>query len=157
MPNPLQGSDIVGHTLRASELGLASTGIILATASPKDFTAYKTMCPETVICLVRLSSGNATFNMDVTADGVYASATVTTGAVSDTAYHAMVLDTSTTDTYINVRATTSANAVVDRFLVLPLGKLTTGEDAYNVRYGLLAVMGSNPGDGGGTFTFTAAD
>lgn len=157
MPNPLQGADIVGHTLRASELGVASTGIVLATASPKDLTAYKTAVPETVLVLVRLSSGTVNVQVDTTADGVFASAEVSTGNFNDTVFRALTVDTSASNPYVNVRLVTSANCVVDRVLVLPLARLTTGEDWYNVRDGVMAVASTANADGSGVFTFTAAD
>lgn len=157
MPNPLQGADIVGHTLRASELGVASTGIVLATASPKDLTAYKTAVPETVLVLVRLSSGTVNVQVDTTADGVFSSAEVSTGNFNDTVFRALTVDTSAANPYVNVRLVTSANAIVDRVLVLPLARLTTGEDWYNVRDGVMAVASTANADGSGVFTFTAAD
>lgn len=157
MPNPLQGADIVGHTLRASELGLASTGIVLATASPKDLTAYKTAVPESVVVLVRLSSGTVNVQVDTTADGVFSSAAASTGNFNDTVMRALVVDTDSTNTYINVRLVTSANAVVDRLLVMPLARLTTGEDWYNVRDGVMAVASTANADGSGVFTFDADD
>ncbi len=162
MPNPLAAADVVGHTLRFSELGLA-TAVLMASASPLDLTAYKTAVPETVIVLCRFSSGTATITVDTTADGVYASAVATKTNATGTDYHALVVDTDATNAYVNVRFATSANAILDKLLVLPLARLVEGEDWYNVRDGVMAVahndggLPSGRGDGSGVFSFGVSD
>lgn len=155
MPNPLQAADVVGHTLRYSELGLSSATITGASGNV-DLTAYRTAVPQTVVVLVRLSSGSGTLAIDTTADGTFASAAVSR-TISGTEYCASVIDTDATNVYFNIRLSSAANMIVDRILVLPLAKLTSGEDWFNVRDGVMAVANTTQGDGSGTFTFTVSD
>ena len=150
MPSTAGASDLVGKLFVGSDVGL-SAGTILATASPKDLTAVYTAVPETVVVLVRLSSGTATLTADVNSSGTYASADATITGFNDTTYHAIVLDTSAANPYINVRIATTANCIVDRLAVVPLALLTEGEDWFNVRDGLMAVANTTHGDGGGAF------
>lgn len=155
MPNPLAAANLVGHSLRFSELGLA-TATLVATGSPWDLTGYKTAVPETVVVLVRLSSGTGTLTADTTADGVYASA-IATKSMTGTDYHALVVDTDATNIYINVRLASTANMIVDRLLVMPLAMLSAGEDWYNIRDGVMAVANTTIGNGSGVFTLGITD
>jgi hypothetical protein len=155
MPSTAGASDVIGKLFVGSDLAMTA-GTFLATASPKDLTAVYTAVPETVVVLVRLSSGTATLTADLTADGVYSSADATITNFNDTTYHAIVLDTTAALPYINVRLATSANAIVDRLAVIPLALLTAGEDWFNVRDGLMAVANTTNGDGSGAFGSVAS-
>lgn len=134
----LQTCDMVGNILKGSDLGL-SAGTFLATASPKNLTAIQTPVPETMVLLVRLSSGNITAAVDVNDTGTYSSAdsTVTISATGE--FRALAFSTSSTDSYAAIRLTTSANGIIDRFGVLSLSKLTAGEEFRSVRAGRNAV------------------
>lgn len=160
MPNPMTEVDVVGTTIRFSELGLSSA-TVLASASPQALTAYRCGVPQTVLVLCRLSSGTVDVQVDVASSGTFGSSDASTGNVSDTVMRALAVDTSAANSYVNVRLVTSANCIVDRLLVLPLGKLQTGESWFgDVRDSLNAVAGTenvSASDGGGTFTFTASD
>lgn len=141
MALPTVGCNIVGHRITPAELGL-SAGTILATASPLDLTAFATAVPETLVVLCRLSSGSGTLTVDTTATGAYASATAT-ATLSGTGYVGLVVDTDATNFYASVRLATTANMIVDRFLVLPLAELCEGEEFRSVRAGLNAVSSDN--------------
>ena len=157
MTMPLLGCDIVGHLVTAADVGLTA-GTKLASGSPYDLTAIQTAGPETVLVVCRLSSGSATLTADTTADGVYSSA-LATKSMTGTDYHLLVFDTDATNNYVNVRVATSANCIIDRFCVLPLGNLTEGEESDSVRDGLRAFLGSHNGvtsDGSGVFTFAVS-
>lgn len=155
MPNPVQaGCDLVGHSVRFSELGLLSATLV-ATSSPFDLTAVKTPVPETCVVLVRLSSGTGTLTVDTTSDGTYSSAEQTL-SLTGTNFFCLLVDTASATPYLNVRIATSANCIVDRLAVLSLAKLTSGENWMNVREGYMAVVDSKTGDGVGTFVITTA-
>ncbi len=158
MANPVLGNcNVVGNVLTGADLGL-SAGTFLATASPKDLTAIHSAVPETYIVLCRLSSGSATLTVDLTADGVYSSADASV-SLTGTNMFALVVDTTTSLTYANVRLATSANCIVDRFAVLPLCKLTAGENFASVLLGRNAVASQNmtkDSDGSGVFSISVS-
>ena len=150
MPNPLQGADIVGHSLRFSELGLTNRDI--GNNVTVDLTAYQTAVPETVLVFVQLASGAANVQAQATAAGTFSSADVSTGSVSVTYGVGVVLDTSAANPFVNVRLVAGASGCrIAKIVVLPLAKLTAGEDWYNVRDGVMAVASDKIGDGSGTF------
>lgn len=156
MPNPLVGADLVGHSLRFSELGLTNRD--LGGSLNVDLTAYKTEVPETVLVLVQLASGQVDVQADVNATGVFASADASTGAQTNTFLMGVTVDTSVSNPYINVRLVTgSSGCRIAKILVAPLARLTAGEDGISVRRGVQAVAGTLVGDGSGTFTFTYLD
>lgn len=151
MPNPVQaGCDLVGHSVRFSELGLLSA-TLLSPSSPYDLTAIKTPVVETCVVLVRLSSGTGTLTVQATPAGTYSSADQTL-SLSGTNFACLLIDSSAANPYINVRIATSANCIIDRLAVFALSKLTTGENWMNVREGYMAVVDSKTGDGLGNFT-----
>lgn len=156
MANPVGDCNVVGHLVTASDLGLTS-GTVLATDSPKDLTAFRCLVPETVLVLCRLSSGTADVQVDVASSAAFASADASTGNFTGTIGHYVVVDTSVTNNYVNVRIVTSANCIVDRFAALPLAVLTAGEEFPSVKAGLNAVSANHMGsgsDGSGTFVLT---
>jgi len=157
MPNPLAAADVVGHTLRFAELGLTNRD--LGNSLNVDLTAYKTAVPETVLVLVQIASGQVDVQVDVNATGTFASADASSGNVTATGYvFGQVVDTSASNPFVNVRLVTGGAGVrISKLLVPPLAKLSTGEDWYNVRDGVMAVANTTVGDGSGTFTFTHTD
>lgn len=157
MPNPLQGADVVGHTLRFAELGLTNRD--LGNSLNVDLTAYKTAVPETVLVLVQIASGQVDVQVDVNATGTFASADASSGNVTATGYiFGQTVDTSAANPYVNVRLVTGASgARIAKLLVLPLAKLSAGEEWYNIRDGVMAVANTTVGDGSGAFTFTYTD
>lgn len=171
MPNPLQAADIVGHSIRFSELGLTNRDLA---AGNVDLTAYKTAVPETVIVLVQLASGGIDVQVQATAAGTFSSGDATTSNQTLTAaFYGQVCTTSVANPYVNVRlVVASGGARIAKILVLPLAKLTGLEDWFNVRDGVMAVASGaaagtdsyhNPAavsskvdptsDGSGTFIF----
>lgn len=134
----LQTCNAVGNVLTASDLGL-SAGTVLATASPKTLTTIQTPVPETLVLLVRQSSGTATYTASVNTVTGYGNADYTTGSVSNTAMTPLVLSTTAASSFVTFRITTSANVIIDRFGVISLSKLTAGEEWRSVRSGRNAV------------------
>ena len=186
MPNPQGAANAVGHTLRFSELGISGVAGVtvngtasadIAGSTTVNFTAYKTVVPETVIVLCQLASGSGTLNVQATTAGTYASADsstpVNTTSLTGTAGQFAVLSTSSTNRYINAQLVSAGGGCrLSRILVLPLAVLTGSEDWFNVRDGVMAVAsGVGPGtdvynnpaaqearvdptsDGSGTFVF----
>lgn len=153
MANPLQGADIVGHSLRFSELGLTNRDLPATTAI--DLTVYTSPVPETVFVVVQLASGTVTAAIQATANGTFTSADMTTGAVTVTYPIAVFANTSSTNNQINVRLTPGGSGCrIASIVVLPLARLTAGEDWFNVRDGVQAVAGNYnapTSDGSGTF------
>lgn len=136
----LQQSNAVGNVLKGSDLGLAA-GTVLATSSPKDLTTFRTPVPETMLMVVRQSSGTATYTVDVNATGGYSAADYTLSSLADTTQRFLLIDTDTTNSYVSIRIATSANAIIDRFGVVSLSKLTAGEEYRSVLAGRNAVAG----------------
>ncbi len=157
MANPLGAANVVGHNLKYSELGLASA-TILATASPVSLSfTNKTPVPETVVVLWRLSSGTLDVQVEAASSTTFGSATYTSGAKTGTKYECAVVNTSAANPYVNVNLVTSANAILDRLMVMTLAELEADEDWYNVRDGVMAVANTTHGDGSGTMSFTTSD
>lgn len=156
MSLPIGDCDLVGNLVTASDLGLTS-GTVLATASPKDLTAFRCPVPETVLVLCRLSSGTVDLQVDVASSAAFGSADGSTSNFNDTVGRYVVVDTSSANSYVNVRLVTSANCIVDRLAALSLSKLTAGEEFKSVRAGRNAVsggLGTSGSDSSGAFVLT---
>lgn len=148
----LQTCNAVGNVLKASDLGL-SAGTVLASASPKTLTTVQTPNPETLLLVVRQSSGTATYTVSVNTTAAYGNADYTTGSNSGTAYQVLVIDTTAASSFVTVRVTTSANAIIDRFGLICLSKLTAGEEFRSVRSGRNAVCkATGTSDGSGVWS-----
>lgn len=150
----LQQCNMVGNVLYAADMGLAA-GTVLATSSPKNLTTLKTAVPETLCLVVRQSSGTASYLVDVNATGGYSTTVYSIASNSGTSMMALVFDTTTSSPYVGMQVTTSANAIIDRFAVLSLSRLTAGEEFRSVLAGRNAVaglQGTALSDGSGTWS-----
>ena len=151
--DPMGTCNGVGNVLLAEDLGL-SAGTILASASPKALTSVHLPLPETVAVLVKLSSGTVDVQVDVATSSTFVSSDSSTGAVAGTYWRGVVVNTTSTEPYVNIRLVTSANCIVDGLVVLPISRLVDGEEFRSVRAGRNAVGSSHmtsSSDGSGVY------
>jgi hypothetical protein len=140
-------SNLAGVLLRSVQLGLSASGAFTFTADQvKNLTAVQTPYPCKVILRVKLTSGTLTVAGDVNATGTYAAQDGTTGAISDTNDHFLVLNTTSSLTKVAYRLTSGGagnEAVIDELEVMVLALLDPKDNGIEVTRSFNACSGED--------------
>lgn len=148
-------ANLAAVLLRAKQLApFGTAGSFTFTADQvKNLAAIKTPQACRLLVHFKLTSGTLTVGADVNSTGSYSSADVTSGAISTTADTFMIVNTTSSDKYVNLRCTsgtTGSEAVVALFEVYVLGLIPDGADAVSIRTPFNALSGDSTWTSGET-------
>jgi len=152
LPNARQ--NINGCQVTNQDLGLVVAASANVAASQTSTTIVDD-CPRTILVLASIVSGTFTMSLDRAASGAPTQASPVASVTLTGSASAGFIKMDTTLSALNWNLKlVGSSANVDRFVVLDLGKLSTGEDGLSVGAGQSAYESAINGDGSGAFPIT---